>query len=119
MSIPSIIVLDLTPSIELENWKWSTQSQAVWQVDEENWSAFNAQWYGNLDSRLDESSALLDVSGIGGHVKSIIVLQSYLTMFDHVWARAFGYEYSETGFIITGQPGIGVSLLFLLHFHGS
>ena len=117
MSIPSIIVLDLTPSIELENWEWDNQD--AWRLAAKNWSAFNAQWYGNLDSRLDESSALLDVSGIGGHVKSIIVLQSYLTMFDHVWARAFGYEYSETGFIITGQPGIGVSLLFLLHFHGS
>ena len=86
---------------------------------EGTWRAFNDRWYGNVDSRLDESSALLDVSGIGGDIESIIVLQSYVTMFDHIWARAFGDDFPETGFIITGQPGIGVSLLFLLHFQGS
>ena len=86
---------------------------------EENWPAFNDRWYGNVGSRLDESSALLDVSGIGSDIESIIVLQSYVTMFDHIWARAFGDDFPETGFIITGQPGIGVSLLFLLHFQDS
>ena len=72
-----------------------------------------------MDSRLDDPSVSLDAGDIGALVQTIIVLRSYVTMFDHVWARAFRRRRPRGGVIITGQPGIGVSLLSLLHFQDS
>ena len=61
-----------------------------------------------MDSRLDDSSVTLDVGDIEAGIQSIIVLLSYVTMFDHVWAQAFRRRGPGKGVIITGQPGIGV-----------
>ena len=61
-----------------------------------------------MDSRLDDSSVFLDAGGIESSKQTIVVLQSYVTMFDHVLARAFMQGYPGEGVIITGQPGIGV-----------
>ena len=84
----------------------------------DGWQAFNILWYGNVDGQIGDS---LDVGGIGGPRLPIIVLHSYVTMFDHVWALAFKQNYPGNGVIITGQPGIGVfeSLLSLLCLHDS
>ena len=91
-----------------KNWNWDRDSQSVWKPAKENWQAFNRQWYGNVDARLDDPSVSLDARDIGADKQTIIVLSSYLTMFDHLWAKAFMWNNGE-GFIITGQPGIGVS----------
>jgi hypothetical protein len=79
--------------------------------------AFNDKWYGNLVSRLDHPSVSFDAGGLDDN-PTIIVRQSYITMFDHVWASAF-IENPKTGVIITGQPGTGVWLLSLSHFQDS
>ena len=117
MSIPSIIVLsDLTPSVEAENWGWRIKSD--WNLAGDGWQTFNKLWYGNVDGQIGDS---LDVSGIEGPKLPIIVLHSYVTMFDHLWALAFMQNDPGKGVIITGQPGIGVSesLLSLLCLHDS
>ena len=115
VSIPAITVFDLTPLyIVSENWVWD---QSGWKPARDNWQAFNNLWYGNVDK---DSSVSLDAGDIGAGIQKIIVLPSYLTMFDHVWAGGFVWNYPNAGgFIITGQPGTGVSLLSLLHFQDS
>lgn len=83
---------------------------------EENWQNFNNLWYGKEDIRLDDPSVSLNVGDIEHGIQTIIVLLSYVTMFDHIWARAFQRHGPGEGVIITGQPDIGVSLHSLLHF---
>lgn len=92
--------------IEPENWTWNEQS--TWKLADKNWQAFNDLWYGNVDSRLDDPSVSLDARGIEPPSQTIIVLPSYITMFDHVYAQAFKWSRPNKGVIITGQPGTGV-----------
>ena len=105
---------DLLPIfVDPRNWEWTVKSRAVWEPAEKNWQDFGAKWYGATESQsasLAESQSLSleplpprlnqDISS------SIFVRESYVTMFDTIWAKAMtileGY-----GVIITGQPGIG------------
>ena len=103
--------------IESENWTWDDQSG--WKVAGKKWQEFNRLWYGNVSRRLDDPSVSLDARNIGARGQTIIVLPSYVTMFDHVWAQAFRRRNPGHGVIITGQPGTGVSLLSLPHFQNS
>ena len=102
--------------IESENWNWDDRSD--WRVAGKDWQEFNSLWYGNVGRQLDsdDPSVTLDDGVIE---RTVIVRSSYVTMFDHIWAQAFGDDDPGNGLIITGQPGTGVSLLSLLHFQNS
>ena len=97
------------------NWEWN-DTESVWKLATKNWQDFKAKWYGapQCASLVDPKSTPLSLDPLPPYVDgappSILVRKSYVTMFDHVWARAMSSE-GEVGAIITGQPGIGAYLL--------
>lgn len=109
-------IVDDLPAIFIDpaNWEWNDRS--VWKFATKNWQDFKAKWYGARESAslVDPKSTSLSLDPlppyVDGALPSILVRKSYVTMFDHVWARAMSSE-GETGTIITGQPGIGAYLL--------
>ena len=111
------IVVDDLPAIfgDPANWEWNDTS-SVWKLATKNWQDFKAKWYGapQCASLVDPKSTPLSLDPLPPYVDgappSILVRKSYVTMFDHVWARAMSSE-GEVGAIITGQPGIGAYLL--------
>ena len=52
----------------------------------------------------------------GGSSSSILIRESYVKTFDHVWARAMSSK-RTTGAVITGQPGIGMHLFSNFHYY--
>ena len=116
-----IVRLDLFPIfVDLHNWEWKPEYRALWKPAEANWRLFCAKWYGATES---QSASLVAPSlsleplppRFDPFVSSIFVRNSYVTMFDTVWAKAIASE-GRNGVIITGQPGIGAYLLPHIHY---
>ena len=115
-----IVRLDLLPTfVDPDNWEWKAESKAVWMPAGENWQNFRTKWYGVTESQSASPEfpflSLEPLPNIDWHSTSslILVRESYVTMFDTVWAQAITSEGSN-GVIITGQPGIGA---YLSHIH--
>ena len=113
--------LDLLPTfVDPNNWEWKAQSRAVWTLAEEDWQTFCTKWYGATESQSTSpefpSLSLEPLPGFGFSASSsIYVRDSYVTMFNTVWARAIT-SYGRIGVIIAGQPGIGAHLLSQIHY---
>ena len=116
-----IVRLDLLPTfVDPNNWEWKAQSRAVWTPAEEDWQTFCTKWYGATESQSASpefpSLSLEPLPGFGFSASSsIYVRDSYVTMFNTVWARAIT-SYGRIGVIIAGQPGIGAHLLSQIHY---
>ena len=116
---------DTTPIfVDPDNWNWSAESRSVWESAEEPWQQLNSRWYGatatEFASPLDPKSQFPSFEPLapyfhGRSLTSILVRESYVKMFDVVWARAMSSQ-GTTGVIITGSPGIGVYLLSYVHY---
>ncbi|KIL59542.1 hypothetical protein M378DRAFT_169206 [Amanita muscaria Koide BX008] len=95
-----------------DNWEWNAESRAVWMPAREDWQTFRQNWHGVTD---DQSASpgfqfLLPLPTVDPSItSSILVRESYITMFDTVWAQAI-ISNGRIGVIITGQPGIGKTL---------
>ena len=113
-----IVRLDLLPTfVDPDNWEWKTnESRAVWKPANVHWQNFRTKWYGVTESQSAlPSLSLKPLPDLRPSTSSsILVRESYVTMFDTVWARAISSE-GRTGVIITGQPGIGAYLLSHIH----
>ncbi len=104
--------LDLLPIfVDPSNW----ECRAVWEPAEEIWQDFRAKWYGVTESQsFSPVLSLEPLPGLDPISSLILVRESYVTMFDTVWARAITSR-GRKGVIITGQPGIGAYLLSHIH----
>jgi len=105
--------------VDPDNWEWKAESKAVWEPAEENWRQFHANWYGATGSQsaslVDPKSPSLSLEplppGLDPSISSsIFIRESYVRMFDTVWAKAMARQ-GRHGVIITGQPGTGAYLL--------
>ena len=116
-----IVRLDLLPTfVDPYNWEWKDESKAVWMPAEENWQKFCTKWYGVTESQsASPEFPLLSLEPLPeldlSTSSSILVRESYVTMFDTVWARAISSR-GRKGVIIAGQPGIGAYLLSHIHY---
>jgi hypothetical protein len=113
------LTLDPLPTfVDPDNWEWKAESRAIWMPAGKNWQNFCTKWYG-VESQ--SASPFLSLEPLGPldkldpSISSILVRESYVTMFDTVWAQVIASEGSN-GVIITGQPGIGVYLLSHIHY---
>ncbi|KIM49471.1 hypothetical protein M413DRAFT_407520 [Hebeloma cylindrosporum] len=91
------------------NWQWRAESKSLWGPAEEDWKTFLAKWYGTPDSQSPCISLDPLPRDLYPYTPSIFIRESYLTMFDTVWAKAIASE-GFSGVIITGQPGTGKTL---------
>lgn len=73
-------------------------------------------WIAHLKTTHSSGPVFLDISLIRKDIRRILVLQSYVTMFDHIWAQGFS-SYGSKGAIVTGQPGTGMWQVFPLMVH--
>jgi len=116
---------DLTPiCVDPDNWKW--EEKGHWAVASNCWQKFKEKWYGNIDNQQPSSDGhlqslsleqlALEYLPFNNSSSSIFVRESYVTMFQLVWARAMSSK-GETGVLITGQPGIGAHLFSHLHHY--
>ena len=111
-----IVRLDLLPTfVDPDNWERKAESRAVWTPARENWQNFCTKWYGATESQPVSPEfpflSLEPLPGLGlSKSSSILVRNSYVTIFDTVWAQAITPD-GRNGVIITGQPGIGARLL--------
>jgi hypothetical protein len=120
-----IVRLDVLPIfVDPDNWEWKAESRAVWKPAEENWRHFCAKWYGATESQsaslVDPKSPSLSLEPLPPRLdpsisSSIFVRNSYVTMFDIVWARAISSQ-GRHGVILTGQPGNGAYLHSHIHY---
>ena len=116
-----IVRLDLLPtSVDPDNWEWDDKFRAVWTPAGENWQNFCTKWYGATESQSVSPEfpflSLEPLPGLGlSTSSSILVRNSYVAMFDTVWAQAIASD-GRDGVIITGQPGIGAHLLSHIHY---
>jgi hypothetical protein len=110
--------------VDPNKWEWKAGSRAIWKSAEENWQCFRAKWYGATESQsaslVDPKSPSLSLEPLPPRfdpsiTSSIFVRNSYVTMFDTVWAQAIALQ-GRRGVIITGQPGIGAYLLSHIHY---
>jgi hypothetical protein len=106
--------------VDPHNWEWKPEYRAIWEPAEAHWQLFCAKWYGATESQ----SAFLVAPSLSleplprlfdPFVSSIFIRDSYVTMFDTVWAKAIASE-GRDGVIITGQPGTGAYLLPHIHY---
>jgi hypothetical protein len=111
--------LDSRLFVDPNNWEWKAESKAAWKPAEENWRQFHANWYGATESQsaslVDPKSPSLSLEplrrGFDPSISSsIFIRESYVTMFDTVWAKAIARQ-GRHGVIITGQPGTGAHIL--------
>ena len=113
-----IVRLDLLPTfVDPDNWEWKTnESRAVWMPADEDWQNFRTKWYGVTESQsAPPSLSLKPLPDLDPSTpSSILVRESYVTMFDTVWVQAILSE-GHAGVIMTGQPGIGAYLLSHIH----
>ena len=80
--------------VDASNWEWKAKSRAIWKPAEESWRHFRAKWYGVTESQtaslVDSNSPSLSLeplpSGFAPFISSIFVRNSYVSMFDIVWA---------------------------------
>jgi hypothetical protein len=117
-----IVRLDLLPTFaDPDNWEWKDRSRALWMPADEIWQNFRTKWYGVTESQSASPEfpalSLEPLKPLRGFdpskSSSILVRESYVTMFDTVWAKAM---ISSKGVMITGQPGIGAYLLSHIHY---
>ena len=106
--------------VDPDNWEWTAEYRALWTPARENWQNFCTKWYGATESQsASPESPLLSLEPLPGlelsTSSSILVRNSYVTMFDTVWTRAISSA-GHNGVIITGQPGIGAHLLSQIHY---
>ena len=114
-----IIRLDLLPTlVDPGNWEWNAESRAVWMLAGERWQTFRKNWHGvpGGQSASPGFQFLLPLPAVDPSISSsILVRESYVTMFDTVWAQAMRSK-GRKGVIITGQPGIGTYLHPHIHY---
>jgi hypothetical protein len=110
-----VVRFDPLPTfVDPDNWEWRAQFRAKWTPAEEYLQNFRAKWYGVTESQ--SASAELSLKPLRNLDQSIILVrESYVAMFDTVWAKAIS-SLGRRGVIITGQPGIGAYLLSHIHY---
>ena len=117
-AVAMTVRLDLLPAfVDPDNWEWKAESRVVWTPAEESWQNFCTKWYGATESQsASPEFPFLSLEPLGlSTPSSILVRNSYVTMFDTVWAQAITSD-GRNGVIITGQPGIGAHLLSHIHY---
>ena len=111
--------LDLLPTpVDPDNWVWNAESRAVWMLAGEDWQTFRRNWHGVTggQSASPGFQFLLPLPAVDPSISSsILVRESYVTMFDTVWAQAMRSK-GRKGVIIAGQPGIGTYLHSHIHY---
>jgi len=88
-----------------KNWRWDNTG---WVMANQNWQDFIAEWFGQskpMEKSLSESLGLF-----AAPPTKILVRNCYVDMFHRVWERGLGLG-GRAGTIITGQSGIGASIL--------
>ncbi|KAF8803452.1 hypothetical protein BYT27DRAFT_7226058 [Phlegmacium glaucopus] len=114
-----------------DNWEWKTKSKAIWEPAEDNWWDFCAEWYGAMESQF---ASLIDpklpslalAQKITKKAKdqtfkhyissSIFVCNSYVMMFDTVWAKVIASQ-GRHRVIITSQPGTAMALKLMFNYY--
>ena len=88
----AIIILDLLPTlVDPDNWEWEAESRAGWMPAGEDWQTFRKIWHGVTEGQSASPGFqfLLPRPDVDPSISSsILVRESYITMFDTVWAQA-------------------------------
>ncbi|KDR75596.1 hypothetical protein GALMADRAFT_140226 [Galerina marginata CBS 339.88] len=97
------------------NWEWKAEYKARWNLAESHWQTFCETWYGVPESQpVDSKSPSLSLEPLPRRIddsisSTILVRNSYVEMFDTIWARSIKTR-GRHGVIVTGQSGTGKTL---------
>ncbi|GJJ07082.1 hypothetical protein Clacol_001281 [Clathrus columnatus] len=99
------IELTSKKNADLTQWEWLKGSKRRWEKAEPPVQEFYNKWRSSSGSALSQEINIGRIPQFRNAPKQFIVRDSYKTMFDHIWERAF--QQPDTGVVLTGQPGVG------------
>ncbi|GJJ09234.1 hypothetical protein Clacol_003456 [Clathrus columnatus] len=105
MSTKTKIEIASKKNADLTRWDWDDNSRQEWKKARPAIQEFYNKWRDSSETVLSHEVYIGHVPGLKNVPHEFIVRNSYKTTFDQIWQRAF--KYTDTGVVLTGQPGIG------------